>query len=120
MALKIARDQLDEYRELLERKRDLDIQASALKESIAQFEAKVQSQMVADKKQTTTRFGWCFALKSSNLSVAWKKAFIAIAGKDKAVDLVAAGKDKGKIKLVVTPPQDLAHLFEKAKAESDE
>jgi hypothetical protein len=120
MALKITREQLDEYREMLERKASIDIERAAIVEAIEQFEQNAQDQLVASKKEMTNRFGWVFALETGNKSVSWKKEFIKVAGKNKAIELVKAGKGNGKVKLNVTPPQDLAHLFEKAKAESDE
>lgn len=118
MAIKITREQLDEYREMLERKRDIEVQHAAINEAISQFEANVRDQMVADKKTMTTRFDWVFSLERGNLSVAWKKAFIAARGNEEAIKLVNLGKGKGKVKLNVTPPQDLEHLF--AQAESEE
>lgn len=117
MALKITREQLDEYRELLERKQSIDVEKRAIEEQIKQFEAGVTTQMTATKQQTTKRFDWVFTLERGNLSVSWKKVVIATLGNQKAIDLVNEGKGKGKVKLVVTPPQDLAHLFAKAEDE---
>ncbi len=120
MALKLTREQLDEYRELLERKRDIDVQRTAIVQAIEQFEATAQRQLLDSNKVTSKRFGWAFELEQANKSVPWKKEFIKLAGLEKAVELVNAGIGKGKVKLVVTPPKDLAHLIEKAKAQSEE
>lgn len=120
MAIKITRDELNEYAEMLQRKADIDTEAAAIKEAIAQFETKVQTQLVESKKESTKRFGWLFALVAGNGSVSWKKEFIRVAGKEAAVELASNVKGNGKVKLNVTPPQDLAALFKQAEADSDE
>ena len=94
MAIKIARQELDEYARLEAERKELDRRSRTIGTRCKQLEA--------DGKQAANRFGYQLALVDGRASVAWKDAFIREVGQEKANELQEAAEPS--VKVTITPP----------------
>ena len=102
MAIKIAREELDEYARLEAERKELDRRSRTIGTRCKQIEATVREQLEADGKQAAKRFGYQLALVDGRASVAWKDAFIREVGQEKANELQEAAEPS--VKVTITPP----------------
>lgn len=106
MALKISREELDEYAGLLEEKRKLDQRVSTIEKRIKQIITAAHAQLEAAGKSNATRYGYTISIVDGRATVAWKEAFIEACGADAATALQEAAVAKPKC--VITPPASTA------------
>jgi len=102
MAIKITREELDEYARLETERKQLDRQSRTIAARCKQIESAVREQLDADGKQSAKRFGYQLTIEEGRGSVAWKDAFIREAGQEKATALQEAVETTYKMK--ITPP----------------
>jgi hypothetical protein len=106
MAIKILREELDEYARLEAERKVLDRQSRTIASRCKQIEAAVKEQLEADGKQSAKRFGYLLALVDGRASVAWKDAFIREVGQEKANELQEAAEPS--VKVTITAPVEVA------------
>jgi hypothetical protein len=104
MAIKITREELDEYARLETERKALDRQSRTIATRCKQIEQSVKEQLEADGKQTAKRFGYQLALTEGRAPVAWKGAFIREVGQEKASELQEAAEPS--VKVTITAPME--------------
>lgn len=100
----VSKKDLDEYFALEERRQSLNRQAKDLEKLQGDLEAKFEAYVRAKggPEKSITRCGYRVAIILKNGSVAWKEAFLKLAGPKRAEKLVQSTPKKEV--LVVEPP----------------
>ncbi len=100
----MSREELNEYKTLTTKRKELDRESRTLKSRCDQIEAKALAQLKAAGKQSAKRFGFVLAIIAGRASVAWKEAFIKECGPEKATALQEGATATEKC--AITPPAD--------------
>ena len=104
MAIKISREDLDEYARLNGERRALERQARTLGERCKEIEAAVLQQMKASGKQIAKRYDYTLALIDGRATVAWKDEYIKAFGIEAATELQSQAVAPQKV--TITAPSE--------------
>lgn len=101
-ASSIGEDQLAEYVDLTARAKALESEARTLRKRADTLKSHFRKVLEAIGKSRITRLGYVLALVPGRVTVAWKDAYIELAGADAAAELQAQATPS--MTLQVTPP----------------
>lgn len=102
MALK--KEQLDEWRKLEERRKELSREAKTLGDAAKQLEEIFEAELAKSEKPSIKRHGYTLAWQDGRASVAWAAEYLKECGADKANALKQSAADTVEKKLSISPP----------------